>query len=86
VGSTVQLSCGESRITTTVTPAWDPPLNTGEDRADRGSESYAKPFHVLSLGGIKLEVGKTQLRLTALHVPGASVADIRRIVLYPVVN
>ena len=86
VGSTIQLSCGESRITTSVTPAWDPPLNTGEDRADRGSESYAKPFHVLSLGDIKLEVGKTQLRLSALHVPGASVADVRRIVLYPVVD
>ena len=86
VGSTIQLSCGESRITTSVTPAWDPPLNTGEDRADRGSESYAKPFHVLSLGDIKLEVGKTQLRLSALHVPGASVADVRRIVLYPVMD
>ena len=86
VGSTIQLSCGESRITTSVTPAWDPLLNTGEDRADRGSESYAKPFHVLSLGDIKLEVGKTQLRLSALHVPGASVADVRRIVLYPVVD
>jgi len=86
VGSTIQLSCGESRITTSVTPAWDPPLNTGEDRADRGSESYAKPFQVLSLGDIKLEVGKTQLRLSALHVPGASVADVRRIVLYPVVD
>ena len=86
VGSTIQLSCGQSRITTIVTPAWDPPLNTGEDRVDRGSESYVKPFHVLSLGNIKLEVGKAQLRLTALHVPGASVADVRRIVLYPVVN
>jgi arylsulfatase A-like enzyme len=86
VGSTIQLSCGESRITTSVTPAWDPPLNTGEDRADRGSESYAKPFQVLSLGDIKLKVGKTQLRLSALHVPGASVADVRRIVLYPVVD
>jgi len=86
VGSTIQLSCGESRITTSVTPSWDPPLNTGEDRADRGSESYVKPFHVLSLGDIKLEEGKAQLRLTALHVPGQSVADVRRIVLYPVVD
>ena len=73
-------------MASSVTPAWDPPLNTGEDRADRGSESYAKPFHVLSLGDIKLEVGKTQLRLSALHVPGAFVADVRRIVLYPVVD
>ena len=86
VGSTIQLSCGESRITTSVTPSWDPPLNTGEDRADRGGESYVKPFHVLSLGDIKLEAGKTQLRLTALHVPGESVADVRRIVLYPVAD
>ena len=86
VGSTIQLSCGENRITTSVTAPWNPPLNTGEDRVDRGSESYAKPFHVLSLGDIKLEAGETQLRLTALHVPGESVADVRRIVLYPAAN
>ena len=41
---------------------------------------------MLSLGDIKLEVGKAQLRLTALHVPGTSVADVRRLVLYPVVE
>ncbi|MDA8041396.1 MAG: hypothetical protein MPJ22_03100 [Pirellulales bacterium] len=69
-----------------MTPSWDPPLNTCEDRVDRGGESYVKPFRVLSLGDIKLEVGKAQLRLTALHVPGTSVADVRRIVLYPVVE
>jgi len=86
VGSTIQLSCGENRITTSVTAPWNPPLNTGEDRVDRGSESYAKPFHVLSLGDIKLKAGETQLRLTALHVPGESVADVRRIVLYPAAN
>ncbi|MGI9448823.1 MAG: sulfatase-like hydrolase/transferase [Pirellulales bacterium] len=86
VGSTIQLSCGENRITTSVTTPWDPPLNTGEDRVDRGSESYVKPFHVLSLGDIKLEAGETQLRLTALHVQGESVADVRRIVLYPAAN
>ena len=85
-GSTIQLSCGENRITTNVDPSWDPPLNTGEDRVDRGSESYVKPFRVLPLGKIKLEGGKAQLRLTALHVPGTSVADVRRIVLYPVVE
>ena len=85
-GSTIQLSCGENQITTSVTPSWDPPLNTGEDRVDRGGESYVKPFRVLSLGDIKLEAGKAQLRLTALHVPGASVADVRRLVLYPVVE
>jgi arylsulfatase A-like enzyme len=84
VGSVIELSCGESRITSMISLAWDPPLNTGEDRVDRGSESYAKPFQVLSLGTIALEAGEAQLQLKALRVPGDSVADVRRIVLYPV--
>ena len=67
-----------------ISSAWDPPLNTGEDRADRGSESYAKPFKVLSIGTIALESGEAQLQLKALRIPGESVADVRRIVLYPV--
>ena len=84
VGSVIELSCGESRITSMISLAWDPPLNTGEDRVDRGSESYTKPFQVLSLGTIALEAGEAQLQLKALRVPGDSVADVRRIVLYPV--
>jgi len=84
VGSVIELSCGESRITSMISLVWDPPLNTGEDRVDRGSESYTKPFQVLSLGTIALEAGEAQLQLKALRVPGDSVADVRRIVLYPV--
>jgi len=80
----VELSGGGSRSTATIAPAWDPPLNTGEDRVDRGSESYVKPFRPLSLGTIELPVGRQELRLRAVEVAGTTVADVRRLVLRPV--
>ena len=66
-----------------VAAAWDPPLNVGEDRVDRGSESYDKPFKPLSLGRIDLPRGHSSLILRARDIPGGSVADIRRLVLRP---
>jgi len=84
VGSVVELSGGGSRSTARIGPAWDPPLNTGEDRVDRGSESYVKPFRPLSLGTIELPVGRQELRLRAVEVAGTTVADVRRLVLRPV--
>ncbi len=92
VGSTLELHCdrddagtpAEAMTAGVVAEAWDPPLNTGEDRADRGSESYDKPFRPLSLGIIELPAGDATLRLHAKVMPGKTVADIRRLVLIPV--
>ena len=90
-GSTVELVCKQAgqapdaapRTAAVVATAWDPPLNTGEDRVDRGSESYDKPFKPLSLGRIDLPRGHASLILRARDIPGGSVADIRRLVLRP---
>lgn len=81
IGSTVEVSFGDSRIQTTVGPAWDPPLVGKEnDRVERG-ESYVKDFRVLKAGSIALSKTRGLLTLRALKVTGKQVADIRRIVL-----
>ena len=90
-GSTVELvaeSAAEgvpaaalSRSRPTRVPAWDPPLNSGEDRVERVGESFEKDFRPLSLGEFNLPAGPCTLRLQATTVAGTSVADVRRIVL-----
>lgn len=84
VGSMIELSGNAGRTSATIGTAWDPPLNTGEDRFDRRSESYVKPFRPLPLGEIDLAAGPCELRLRAVDVAGGMVADVRRLVLRPV--
>jgi arylsulfatase A-like enzyme len=81
-GATIEVSCGTSRLVARVGPGWNPPLLTGEDRVPRG-EGYDKNFKPLRLGAIDLGAGAATLRLQATAIPGASVADVRRIVLIP---
>ncbi len=77
VGSTVELSFGDSRLRGRITEAHDPPLRGGEnDRAPRG-ESYVKDFKPLKLGTIRLEKGRGELTLRALKMPGSQVMDFR---------
>jgi arylsulfatase A-like enzyme len=78
VGSTVELSLGESRVQAKVTQAHDPPLVGAEfDRYDRGSESFVKDFRPLRLGTFQLAKGRGRLTLRALNVPGGQVMDVR---------
>ena len=86
IGSVIELTCGSGRTSGTIGPAWNPPLNTGEDRVDRGTESYVKPFRSISLGELNLTAGPGELRLRATKVAGPMVADIRRLVLRPVIE
>jgi arylsulfatase A-like enzyme len=80
VGSTVELSFGQSRVRATVTVPHDPPLVGAEfDRCDRGSESFVKDFRPLRLGTFKLEKDRGLLTLRALNVPGKQVMDVRAI-------
>jgi hypothetical protein len=82
VGSTIELSLGDSRIEATITEPHDPPLvGAAEDRASRGSESYVKDFKALFLGRIELEKVRGQLTLRALDVAEKQVADFRFVVL-----
>jgi arylsulfatase A-like enzyme len=82
VGSTIEVSCGEHRLTGKVTEAHDPPLRGAEhDRVPRRGESYVKDFKPLRLGALKLERGRGHLTLRALEVPGRQVMDVRYVVL-----
>ncbi len=77
MGSTVELSLGESRLRGRITEAHDPPLRGGEnDRVERG-ESYVKNFKPMRLGTIRLEKGRSELTLRALNMPGSQVMDFR---------
>ncbi len=82
VGSTVELSFGDSRIRGKVTEPHDPPSVGAEfDRFDRGSESFVKDFRPLRLGTFRLEKGRGELTLRALDVPGRQVMDVRLVAL-----
>lgn len=82
VGSKIELSLGERRITNVVDQPHDPPLYGAEhDRADRGSESLVKDFRPLRLGELELPAGRGLLTLRALEIPGAEVMDVRSVVL-----
>jgi hypothetical protein len=82
VGSTIELSLGDSRIKGAVALAHDPPLRGSEnDRASRGSESLVKDFKPLRLGIVELPAGRGLLSLRALKIPGKQVMDVRSVVL-----
>jgi hypothetical protein len=78
LGSVLELSFGDSKITQKVTVANDPPL-IGEsfDRSERGSESYVKDFKPMDLGVMHLTPGQHTLTLAALEKPGNQVIEMR---------
>ncbi len=79
VGSTIEFSFRDARLTGKVQPGWDPPLNTNQDTLPRPTgESQMKDFHTLKLGEIELAAGQGPLTLRAIDIPGQSVMDVRR--------
>lgn len=77
VGSTIQLSFGNDKISRQITEAHDPPLEGMEnDRVER-IESYVKDFKPMNLGTIYFETGRGLLTLKALDIPGGQVMDVR---------
>jgi arylsulfatase A-like enzyme len=81
-GSLIELSFRDSRVTSRVTPGWDPPLYTNQDTLPRpAGESQMKEFRLLDIGTIRLEQGRGELVLRAREVPGRSVMDVRRVTL-----
>jgi arylsulfatase A-like enzyme len=82
VGSTIELSFREHRLTGKVEPAWDPPLYTNQDTLPRpDGESQMKEFRSLALGSIELEAGTGPLTLRALEIPGREVMQVRAVTL-----
>ncbi len=80
-GATIELSFGQAKASAKVMPGWFPPLLDGQDRAPRKGESYMRDFHTLPLGTIKLNAGRGVLRLSTVDIPGATVAEVRRVTL-----
>jgi hypothetical protein len=82
IGSTIELSLGDSRLQAAVCEAHDPPLRGMEhDRVPRRGESYVKDFTPLRLGTVELKRGRGLLTLRALSVPGKQVMDVRLVLL-----
>ncbi len=81
VGSTIELSFGESRLTGKVEAAAESPLlGSDEDRSPRG-ESYTQNWKRMKLGQISLEEGEGELTLRATDIPGEEVMAFRLILL-----
>ncbi|MCP5522543.1 MAG: arylsulfatase [Verrucomicrobiales bacterium] len=77
VGSTLELSFGDARVRGVLDAANDPPLVGAEqDRVPRG-ESYVKDFKPWRLGELLLPVGRGELALRAVAVPGQQVMEFR---------
>ncbi len=81
-GALIELSLNGSKLTGTVSPAWNPPLYSNQDTLPRPpAESRMKEFRPLNLGRLQLQKGRGRLTLRALEIPGQSVMDVRRITL-----
>ena len=77
VGSTIEISFLDSRLTTQITVPFDPPLHGMEyDRIPRRVESYVKDFRPLDAGRMHLEKGRGLLTVRPLKVPGRQVMDL----------
>jgi arylsulfatase A-like enzyme len=81
VGSLIELSFGDSRLTGKVTEAHDPPALGAEHDRFRRRESYVKNFRPLKLGTLELKKGKGTLTLKALSMPGSQVMEFRLLML-----
>jgi hypothetical protein len=77
VGSTVQLSVGESLLQTKITEAFDPPLRGMDEDLTPRMESYVKDWKEMDMGSIELKAGTFNMSLKALDMPGKSVMDFR---------
>ncbi len=81
VGSTLELSFGQAKLTGAILESHDPPLQGMEnDRVLRG-ESYVKDFRPFTLGTIHLTKSTGVLTLRAPRMPGSQVMDFRLMML-----
>lgn len=81
VGSTIELSFNESRLTAKIQEPHDPPVQGAEhDRVPR-QESYVKDFRPMTLGNVHLKKGKGTLKLKAIDVAGSQVMEFRLMML-----
>jgi arylsulfatase A-like enzyme/outer membrane protein assembly factor BamB len=87
VGSQIELQFRDSKLVTTLSESWDPPLFDNQDTILRPkAESQMKPFRRWNMGQVTLPKGRGELQLRALNIPGNSVMDLRRLTLSLQVN
>jgi len=77
VGSTIELSCGESRLEFKVAKAHDPPARGNENDRSPRTESLVKDFKSMKIGTIELTKGRKPLTLRALKIPGSQAMEVR---------
>jgi len=80
VGARVRVGAGAARVEGVVERAHDPAPLPSPDRVPRG-EVYEKVWASLELGALELPQGRTRLLVKALTKPGASVMDLKAVVL-----
>ena len=80
IGSTLELSFEGTLLKGKVSEAFDSPLKYEQDTIPRpDGESVMRDFRTMTLGEVRLEPGKGELRLRATDIPGKSVMDLRRV-------
>jgi hypothetical protein len=82
VGSALELSFEGTLLKGKVDEAFDSPLKPEQDTLPRPhGESVMRDFRTMTLGEVRLEPGKGELRLRATAIPGKSVMELRRVTL-----
>ncbi len=80
IGSKIRISVGGKSLTATVDKAYDPDLFPNRDRAPRSGE-IEKPWATLEVGHLNLKKGVDTLTLSADHMPGSQVMEVREVIL-----
>lgn len=78
-GCTIELQCGDSRLSEVVSVSWWPPLKQGEDRVPRKGESLMREFKAFRLGTVSLSAGRQTLWLRARGLRGPEAVQLRRL-------
>jgi hypothetical protein len=82
IGSTLEFSFEGTLLKGKVTEAFDSPLKYEQDTIPRpDGESVMRDFRTMTLGEVRLEPGKGELKLRATHIPGKSVMELRRVTM-----
>lgn len=85
IGSKIHISVGGNAQQATVDRAFDPDLFPYHDRAPRSGE-LEKPWATLEVGHLELEKGIETLTLSADHMPGFQIMEVREVILETLVG
>ena len=82
IGSTLEFSFEGTLLKGKVTEAFESPLKYEQDTIPRpDGESVMRDFRTMTLGEVRLEPGKGELKLRATNIPGKSVMELRRVTM-----